>query len=240
MLTGIHLMSYGKDMQDGTTLLDAIAQADDIEGIKRVRLGSLEPQLLTDKFVDALRGNPKICRQFHLSMQSGSDGVLRRMNRRYDTAVYRRCVDMLRGAMPGCAITTDVIAGFPGETEREFAETLEFVRSIGFARMHVFPYSRREGTVAFSMPNQIPNSEKSRRAAELIAVGAELEREYLAGYVGRECEVLLEEREDGLMSGYTDTYARTGVRGADESMAGRIVRVRITEAQNDRMTGDLI
>ena len=240
VFTGIHLMSYGKDMQDGTTLLDAIAQADDIEGIKRVRLGSLEPQLLNDEFVAALRDNPKICRQFHLSMQSGSDGVLKRMNRRYDTAVYQRCVDMLREAMPGCAITTDVIAGFPGETEQEFAETLEFVRRIGFARMHVFPYSRREGTVAFSMPNQLPNSEKSRRAAELIAVGAELEHAYLQGYMGRECEVLLEEMEEGLMSGYTDTYARTGVRGADKTMAGRIVKVRITEAMDNKIIGDLI
>ena len=240
VLTGIHLMSYGKDMADETTLPDAIAQADDIEGIKRIRLGSLEPQLLTDEFVQSLRDNPKICRQFHLSMQSGSDGVLKRMNRRYDTAVYAKCVDMLRDAMPGCAITTDVIAGFPGETEAEHNETMEFVRRIGFARMHVFPYSRRAGTVAYSMPNQVPNSEKSRRAAELIALGTELEGEYLAGYVGEKCEVLLEERENGLMSGYTDTYARVSVRGADDIMAGRIVKVKITEAADGRLTGDLL
>lgn len=240
VLTGIHLMSYGKDMQDGTTLLDAIAQADDIDGIKRVRLGSLEPQLLTDEFVAYLRDNPKICRQFHLSMQSGSDGVLKRMNRRYDTAVYERCVDMLRAAMPGCAITTDVIAGFPGETEAEFDETVAFVRKIGFARMHVFPYSRREGTVAYSMPGQLSNSEKSRRATELIAVGEELEQKYLSECIGREYDVLLEELENGLMTGYTDTYARAGVRGADETMAGRIVRIKVTEAQRDRILGDLL
>lgn len=240
VLTGIHLMSYGKDMQDGTTLLDAIAQADDIDGIRRIRLGSLEPQLLTDEFVAALRDNPKICRQFHLSMQSGSDGVLKRMNRRYDTAVYMKCVDMLRKAMPGCAITTDVIAGFPGETEEEFAETMAFVRRVGFARMHVFPYSRREGTVAFSMPGQLSNSEKSKRAAELIAVGDELEHRFLEECIGQECEVLLEELENGLMTGYTDTYARAGVRGADETMAGRIVRIRVTDAQKDRILGDLL
>ncbi len=240
VLTGIHLMSYGKDMQDGTTLLDAIAQADDIDGIRRIRLGSLEPQLLTDEFVAALRDNPKICRQFHLSMQSGSDGVLKRMNRRYDTAVYMKCVDMLRKAMPGCAITTDVIAGFPGETEEEFAETVAFVRRVGFARMHVFPYSRREGTVAFSMPGQLSNSEKSKRAAELIAVGEELEHRFLEECIGQECEVLLEEMENGLMSGYTDTYARAGVRGADETMAGRIVKVKVTEALKDRIIGDII
>ena len=147
---------------------------------------------------------------------------------------------MLRAAMPGCAITTDVIAGFPGETEEEFADTVNFVKKIAFARMHVFPYSRREGTVANSMPGQLPNHVKSKRTAELITVGAELEKAYLAEYMGRECEVLLEEKEDGLMSGYTDTYARVGVKGADESMAGCIVKVRITETLQDRLTGELI
>jgi threonylcarbamoyladenosine tRNA methylthiotransferase MtaB len=240
VMTGIHLMSYGKDMDWKVDLTDAIAQADGIDEIQRIRLGSLEPQLLTEKFVSALSSNPKICRQFHLSMQSGSDGVLKRMNRRYDTAVYERCVEMLREAMPGCAITTDVIAGFPGESEREFQETKEFIRRIKLARIHVFPYSRREGTAAYSMPNQIPNAEKSRRAGELIHIGAELEREYLQSFLGTVQEVLLEEPEQGLMSGYTDTYARVSVKGADEGMAGQMVKVLIKEAAEDRLLGQLV
>ena len=240
VMTGIHLMSYGKDMDWKVDLTDAIAQADGIDEIQRIRLGSLEPQLLTEKFVSALSSNPKICRQFHLSMQSGSDGVLKRMNRRYDTAVYERCVEMLREAMPGCAITTDVIAGFPGESEREFQETKEFIRRIKLARIHVFPYSRREGTAAYSMPNQIPNAEKSRRAGELIHIGAELEREYLQNFLGTVQEVLLEEPEQGLMSGYTDTYARVSVEGADEGMAGHMVKVLIKEAAEDRLLGQLV
>ena len=240
VMTGIHLMSYGKDMDWKVDLTDAIAQADGIDEIQRIRLGSLEPQLLTEKFVSALSSNPKICRQFHLSMQSGSDGVLKRMNRRYDTAVYERCVEMLRETMPGCAITTDVIAGFPGESEREFQETKEFIRRIKLARIHVFPYSRREGTAAYSMPNQIPNAEKSRRAGELIHIGAELEREYLQNFLGTVQEVLLEEPEQGLMSGYTDTYARVSVEGADEGMAGQMVKVLIKEAAEDRLLGRLV
>ncbi len=240
VLTGIHLMSYGKDMGWKVDLTDAIAQAQNIDEIRRIRLGSLEPQLLTEQFVAALRDDPKVCRQFHLSMQSGSDTVLKRMNRRYDTEVYRKCVDMLREAMPGCAITTDVIAGFPGETEQEHEQTKEFVRSIDFSRIHVFPYSRREGTPAYSMPNQIPNAEKTRRAAELIKIGEELETRYIEEFVGTVQEVLLEERENGLMSGYTGTYARVGVDGADESMAGRIVNVLIKEAHGDRLTGEMV
>ena len=240
VLTGIHLMSYGKDMGWKVDLTDAIAQAQDIDEIRRIRLGSLEPQLLTEQFVAALRDDPKVCRQFHLSMQSGSDTVLKRMNRRYDTEAYRKCVDMLREAMPGCAITTDVIAGFPGETEQEHEQTKEFVRSIGFSRIHVFPYSRREGTPAYSMPNQIPNAEKTRRAAELIKIGEELETRYLEEFVGTVQEVLLEEQENGLMSGYTGTYARVGVDGADKSMAGRIVNVLIKEAHGDRLTGEMV
>lgn len=240
VLTGIHLMSYGKDMQDKVTLLDAIRQADGIDGIKRIRLGSLEPQLLTEEFVSELRDNPKICRQFHLSMQSGCDSVLKRMNRRYDTAVYEKCVDMLRAAMPNCAITTDVIAGFPGETEEEFAETLAFVEKVTFARIHVFPYSRREGTVAYRMPNQISRAVKAERAGKLIDLGEKLEAEYLKGFEGTVQQVLLEEMQDGVMRGYTDTYANVLVHGAAESQSGQLVDARIIKAETDRLVAEII
>lgn len=240
VLTGIHLMSYGKDMEGNVTLLDAIRQADGIEGIKRIRLGSLEPQLLTEEFVAELMDNPKICRQFHLSMQSGCDTVLKRMNRRYDTAVYEKCVEMLRAAMPNCAITTDVIAGFPGETEEEFAETLAFVEKIAFARIHVFPYSRREGTVAYRMPNQISRAVKAERAGKLIDLGAKLEAEYLKGFEGTVQQVLLEEMQDGVMRGYTDTYANVLVSGASEAQSGQMVSAKITKAEQDRLLADMI
>jgi len=240
VLTGIHLMSYGKDLPGRVALPDAIAQAEGLEGIRRIRLGSLEPQLMTEEFVAALRDNPRVCRQFHLSMQSGSDGVLKRMARRYDTDVYRRCVEMLRAAMPGCAITTDVIAGFPGETEEEHRETMAFVESIGFSRIHVFPYSRREGTAAARMPGQLSAAEKSRRAGELIALGRVLEQRYMQGLVGTRQQVLLEEPVKGLMEGYTSGYVRTAVREADEDMAGCLTDVMITAAGEERLTAELI
>jgi len=241
VLTGIHLMSYGKDLDGEVSLIDAIAQAKGLSGIKRIRLGSLEPQLLSDEFVAALKDDERICRQFHLSMQSGCDAVLKRMNRRYGTAEYADCVDRLRAAMPGCAITTDVIAGFPGETEEEFAQTLSFVRRMAFSRIHVFPYSRREGTAAFGMPNQVPKAVKAARAGELIKLGAQLEREYLSGFAGTVQRVLPEDRgEDGLMQGYTDTYVQVGIRGAKESMAGSIVEARIIETGDARLVGELI
>ena len=145
VLTGIHLMSYGRDLGDGVTLIDAIAQAEGLSQIRRIRLGSLEPQLLSETFVRALAENPRVCHQFHLSLQSGSAGVLKRMNRRYTPEEYAECVHRLRSAMPGCAITTDIIVGFPGETEEEFEETLAFARQVSLARIHVFPYSRRAG-----------------------------------------------------------------------------------------------
>ena len=237
VLTGINLGCYGEDI--GYTPADAVRAAQ-VSGIERVRLGSLEADTLTGDEIQRLKACEKLCPHFHLSLQSGSDAVLKRMKRRYTSTEYLALVEMLRNVFPGCAITTDVIAGFPGESEREFQETKEFIRRIKLARIHVFPYSRREGTAAYSMPNQIPNAEKSRRAGELIHIGAELEREYLQSFLGTVQEVLLEEVEQGLMSGYTDTYARVSVEGADEGMAGQMVKVLIKEAAEDRLLGQLV
>ena len=237
VLTGINLGCYGEDI--GYTPADAVRAAQ-VSGIERVRLGSLEADTLTGDEIQRLKACEKLCPHFHLSLQSGSDAVLKRMKRRYTSTEYLALVEMLRNVFPGCAITTDVIAGFPGESEREFQETKEFIRRIKLARIHVFPYSRREGTAAYSMPNQIPNAEKSRRAGELIHIGAELEREYLQNFLGTVQEVLLEEPEQGLMSGYTDTYARVSVEGADEGMAGQMVKVLIKEAAEDRLLGRLV
>lgn len=165
-------MSYGRDLEGSVGLIDAIDQAYGLSSIRRVRLGSLEPQLSDEQFIDSLVKRRIVCRHFHLSLQSGSDTVLKRMNRRYTTNDYMKCVDRLREAIPGCAITTDIIVGFPGETEKEFEETLRFAEKARFSRIHVFPYSKREGTAAARMPDQIQRAVKTRRAANLLSLAA--------------------------------------------------------------------
>ena len=177
---------------------------------------------------------PKLCRQFHLSMQSGSAGVLSRMHRRYTPDEYAYAVELLRKYMPGCAITTDVLTGFPGETVEEAQETLDFVRKIGFARIHVFPYSRRSGTVADKLPDQVPESVKHARATELIALGNELSAEYEKSMLGSVHDVLLEEEVgEGLCEGYTREYLRVRAKGTP----GEIVNLRLTEMDGNVIIG---
>jgi len=223
VVTGIHLMSYGRDL--GLTLIDALRAIHGAEGVERIRLGSLEPVNVTDDFVSALRAMPKICPQFHLSMQSGSDSVLRRMRRRYNAAQYMAAAMRLKSAFSGCALTTDVITGFPGETDDEHRETLAFIRAVGFARIHVFPFSPRSGTEAARMPLQVPEAVKKARAAELIELGASLEAAFVKSLVGSTQRVLFEEeREDGLAEGYTENYVRVVAPGkSGEARAVAIV-----------------
>ncbi|OQB23319.1 MAG: Threonylcarbamoyladenosine tRNA methylthiotransferase MtaB [Firmicutes bacterium ADurb.Bin182] len=237
VFTGIHLMSFGKDT--GTSLKDAIAQADGLTGIRRIRLGSLEPVGLTDEFIDYLAGNSKICRHFHLSLQSGSAGVLRRMNRKYSPCDFEDRVNRLRQAMPECAITTDIIAGFPGETEEEFAQTLEFVKRIRFARLHVFPYSVRSGTKAAQMPDKIPGPVKHMRAKELIELGKLLEREYIGQFVGTRQEVLFEQFKEDHIEGYTGTYIRVRA-GANSDLTGCLRNVFIEGVSEERLIGSIV
>ena len=221
VLAGIHLASYGRDLPGAPDLLDVLALAERIPGVDRVRLGSLEPKFVDARFAEAAANSPKLCRQFHLSLQSGSDTVLRRMHRRYTAAEYRAAVALLRQAMPDCAVTTDVIAGFPGETEAEHAASLAFCEEMGFARMHVFPFSLRKGTAAAAMPGQLSKAVKDARAAELIALNQRMAHAFLAGCIGSEADVLVE--SDGC--GYTGSYVRVAVPGAAE---GDLVRVRLT------------
>ncbi len=242
VLTGIHLMSYGVDFADGTTLLDAIAQAEGVDGIQRIRLGSLEPepQLLSERFIWALRDNSRICRQFHLSLQSGSKAVLARMNRRYTPEEYALCLKNLRSAIPGCAVTTDIIVGFPGETEEEFSETMDFARRMEFSRIHVFPYSKRAGTAAYGMPVQVPRKVKVERAARLIALGEELERAYMCSMLGSVQSVLFEEEADGKIQGYTDTYVHVRANGFLVDLAGKVCNVKITGMCETHLSGEVI
>lgn len=225
VLTGIHLSSYGKDLVPAETepgvrggadpngqpgLLDLIKAVHGIPSVKRIRLGSLEPRIVTEDFVRALSALPKLCPHFHLSLQSGSATVLKRMNRHYTPAEYAEGVALLRRYFKHPAITTDVIAGFPGETEEEFAETLAFAEAIGFYEMHVFQYSRRKGTVADRMKDQVPEPVKKRRSEALIALRDRMSAAFEASLTGETVEVLTEEKaeEAGFLSGYTKEYVR--------------------------------
>ena len=208
VITGIHIASYGKDfnMKPEYKLIDLLEEIQKVDGIQRIRLGSLEPTLITEEFVERLKKLPKICDHFHLSLQSGCDETLKRMNRKYTTDQFRHVVELLRNAYPEVHLTTDVIVGFPGETEEEFNKTYEFLKEIKFYKMHVFKYSPRSGTVAAKMPNQIDGNIKEERSNKLIELSDKNEKEYNQKYIGKEVEVLLEEREGEYLKGHTTNY----------------------------------
>lgn len=211
VITGIHLSSYGKDRPaDNKGLMDLIKAVDRIEDVKRIRLGSLEPRIITEGFTDELKDIRSLCPQFHLSLQSGSDPVLKRMNRHYSAAEYRESVEILRKHFDDPAVTTDVIVGFPGETLTEFEETVEFLKEIKFYETHIFPYSRRKGTPADRMEGQITREEKHRRLKILKKLDAVHRREFEERWIGKEAEVLFEEGNEG----YTREYIRVKKTGA--------------------------
>lgn len=227
VLVGINLTAYGQDC--GLTIADAVEAACHVPGIDRVRLGSLEPDHLTPEVIRRLAGQPGLCPQFHLSLQSGCDETLRRMNRHYTAAGYAGVCAALRQAFPGCTLTTDVMVGFPGEDDREFEESLAFVESIGFFKVHIFAYSRRPGTPAAAAPGQVEQAVKARRSRRLAQV-CELQREkQMAALVGTQADVLLETRiEDGLLEGYTPTYVPVYCHTA--AHPGESILCRITGA----------
>lgn len=226
-VSGIHLCSYGKDRGDDIMSLLKLLQAiDTVPGVERLGLGSLEPMSMTEEFIEGLAGLKHLCPHFHLSLQSGSDTVLKRMNRRYDTEDYTERVRLLRKYFPDMSLTTDIITGFPGETEEEFEETCLFARKMAFAKIHVFPYSEREGTASAAMP-QMDMSVRKSRAAKLISISDKLSAEFAAGMTGKTAEVLVETVTDGIPEGYTANYVRTKItEGADvsEIRSGDIVK----------------
>ena len=234
VLTGIHLASYGRGTQH--TLLDAIRAVHDTEGVARVRLGSLEPVTADEDFARQLSEMPGIARQFHLSLQSGSAGVLKRMRRRYTPEQYSATARTLRKYMPDCAITTDVIAGFPGETEAEFQETLDFIKAVRLARIHAFPYSRRKGTVADALPDQVPENIRRERTKKLIALGNQLERDYVSSMLNTVQPVLFEQRVGELAEGYTGQYIR--VRA--DAQPGELRRVRLVSTEGTLALGETV
>ena len=235
VLTGINLSLYGREL--GLRLPDAVEAAASVPGIDRVRIGSLEPELLTDEDIARLAAVPQLCGQFHLSLQSGCDATLARMNRHYTAARYREITGALREKFPGCAITTDVITGFPGETPEEFAETCRFVREMGFAMVHIFPYSERRGTAAASMPDAVPMEERRRRAAALAEITAGSAQDFYQAQVGTVQMLLVEKkREPDWIRGYTPNYTPVRVRCTDDRR-GELLPVRITEAGPEGCTG---
>lgn len=228
VLTGIHLASYGLDSKEGD-LIDVLRLADSVPGIERVRLGSLEPKFVNERFCRAAAELSSLCPQFHLSMQSGSDAVLARMKRRYTAEEFAISAALIREYMPGAALTTDVIAGFAGETEAEHRETVDFVKKIAFSRIHVFPYSVRKGTAAEKLSGQLSKSVKDERARELIALGKTLETAYLDSLVGKTLEVLAE--SDG--AGYSREYARVKTAAPE----GSIVKILIEGREDTVLYG---
>ncbi len=221
VLTGIDISDY-QSPEGETDLAGLILEAEKIEGIERIRLGSLEAGIITDAFLEKICESKTFCPHFHLSLQSGCDETLRRMNRHYTSGEFLETVKKLRSIFPDAAVTTDVIAGFAGETEEEFSVTKEFVQKAAFSQMHVFPYSRRKGTKADRMPGQLSKAQKSARAAELIRIGEEMQQEYMKRFLGTPVQILTEEviRIDGeeYLTGYTPQYVKAAVRGGRENI----------------------
>ena len=228
VITGIHIASYGKDFDNNYRLIDLLEDLDKIDGIERIRLGSLEPTIVTKEFAERLSKLDSICNQFHLSLQSGCDETLKRMNRKYSCDEFFKVTEILREYFKDVNLTTDIIVGFPGETNEEFESTYEFLSKIKFYKMHIFKYSPREGTLAAKMTNQIDGNIKEERSQKLIELSNKNEREYNEKYIGKSVDVLFEEEKDGLWSGYTKNYVRVFVE-SDESLENRLKKIEIKD-----------
>ena len=237
-VTGIEIASWGADLPGKPTLASLLEAVCAAAGDMRVRLGSLEPRIVTEEFCERLKKLPNLCPQFHLSMQSGCDTVLERMRRKYDTARYLQSVELLKAAFPGCAVTTDMIVGFPGETEEEFETSLEFIRKCGFADMHIFPYSRRPGTPADKMPGQLSNAVKEDRSRRAITVAEEMSRAYRESFVGTTLEVLFEEPEGEYFTGHTPNYIKVYCKGED--LHNQMKAVKVTGLFREGLLGGIL
>ncbi len=238
VVTGIEIASWGADLPGKPPMTDMVAAICQAVPNLRVRLGSLEPRVVTQDFCRRLSGFSNLCPQFHLSMQSGSDSVLERMKRKYDTARYLESVQLLKAWFPDCAITTDMIVAFPGETEAEFLESLDFIRKCGFADMHIFPYSRRPGTPADKMPGQHSNATKEARSHAAMAVAREMSLDFRHSLVGTVQQVLFEETQDGLFTGHAPNYTKVYVPGED--LRNQLRAVHITGLAADGVMGQLV
>lgn len=237
VITGIHVASYGIDFDNNTRLIDLLEAIQKIDGIKRIRLGSLEPNIITEEFVNRLKKVTKMCDHFHLSLQSGCDETLKRMNRKYTAETFEKEVNLLRKTFPDVALTTDVIVGFPGETEEEFNETYKYLSKIRFTKLHVFKYSPRKGTVAARMKNQIDSTVKEKRSHKLIELSNECEIEFLDRYVGKELKVLFEKQDGEYIKGHTTNYLV--VKAKETELENQIKDVKIVSRDNLELIGEM-
>lgn len=237
VITGIHVASYGIDFDNNTRLIDLLEAIQKIDGIKRIRLGSLEPNIITEEFVNRLKKVTKMCDHFHLSLQSGCDETLKRMNRKYTAETFEKEVNLLRKTFPDVALTTDVIVGFPGETEEEFNETYKYLSKIRFTKLHVFKYSPRKGTVAAKMKNQIDSTVKEKRSHKLIELSNECEIEFLDRYVGKELKVLFEKQDGEYIKGHTTNYLV--VKAKETELENQIKDIKIVSRDNLELIGEM-
>lgn len=240
VITGIHVASYGKDFEnENIRLINLLEEINKIEGIERIRLSSLEPTIVDEEFARRLSKLEKICDHFHLSLQSGCDATLKRMNRKYTTAIYKEATEILRKYYPNANFTTDVIVGFPGETDEEFNQTYKFLKEIGFYKMHIFKYSPRKGTVAEKLPNQVDGNIKEERSKKLIELSNNMQNEKNSKYIGKTVKVLFEEYENGYYKGHTTNYMV--VKVPEQEQDGFIDNIKEIEiTKNDIQTEELI
>lgn len=237
VLAGIHICSYGKDLNN-VSLIDLLKKIHEIPELKRIRLSSIEPNAFTDEFIETLKALPKVCRHFHISLQSGCDETLKRMNRRYDSAFYKNICDKILKAFPEAAITTDLITGFPGETDEEFNKTLKFIENIPFYQIHTFKYSAREGTKAAAMPNQVPPEIKDARSKRVIAVSKRHQREFEEKYVGKTVEILGETKQGEYYCGHTENYLPVYVE-TNKNICDLLTKVTIKKYSGGILTAEL-
>lgn len=241
VLTGINLVMYGRDLPD-VDLKHIVKLIHNIQGLERIRLSSIEPVGITEDLIEGITSLPKVCPHFHIPLQSGSDVVLKKMNRRYTTQHYRHIISSLRQRIPDVSITTDIIVGFPGETEREFEKTCFFAEEMGFSKIHVFKYSKRKGTPAASMKAQVPEHEKRRRSSKLLMLSRRMEREYIDKFIGSIKDIIIEKEargKRGLTEGITDNYIRVWVAHNNPAQ-GEVLKVKLIKREEDHAVGEVV
>ena len=236
VLTGINVSAYGKDLKTNFDLADIINELHKIKNLERIRLSSVEPNLINDEFISKVKSLPKLCPHFHMSLQSGSNKILKAMNRKYSTNEYFDAVQKLKNTFPNVSLTTDIIVGFPGETEEDFLETYEFAKRIGFSKIHVFPFSPRKNTRAYNFPNKIDDKTKKMRTAKLISLSEALTKQYIDKFVSKTLPVLIEEKENENYTGYTNNYIKVFVK-SDNDLTNQIINLKIIDANNDYACG---
>ena len=238
VITGIHIASYGKDLKQEIGLIDVLKEINKIDGIERIRLGSLEPKIITEEFLKELTKLEKICEHFHLSLQSGCDETLERMNRKYNTVEFKKVVELIRKNYPNVLLTADVIVGFPGETEEEFETTYKFLEEIKFYKIHVFKYSKRKGTKAATMPNQISPEKQTERSNKIIELSNKIQEEYNKHYRGKQVQVLIEEKEGKYYKGHTSNYMMIYIE-SEEKLENKIIDAIITKIEQNKIISEI-